>query len=104
MRRRHASVPEPSREVGAGPGQSLPGLFAGDGRHADHATNPDGRGAEPSEWVYTFAVSEDEADALMRGTVPASVQNLVISLVVSAHETPAQAVESMARRRNRRVA
>lgn len=55
-----------------------------------------------TDYRLTLTLSQEEAEALSRGEVPPAVQNTVIGLLVDVQETPAEAIETMARRRKER--
>ena len=52
-------------------------------------------------YVYTIALSQQEAETLARGVVPKDVQDVVISLLVDVQASPADALENMTRRYRR---
>jgi hypothetical protein len=56
---------------------------------------------ETPTYRFTLALSQDEAETLARGVVPAAVQDVVISLLVDVQATPAEALAGMTRRRRR---
>ena len=54
-----------------------------------------------SPYRYTLGLTQDDVERLVRGEVPPAVQDTLISLLVSTAETPAEAIKSMERRRQR---
>jgi len=54
-----------------------------------------------SPYRYSVGLTQEDVERLVRGEVPPAVQDTLISLMVSMAETPAEAVTSAARRRQR---
>ena len=57
--------------------------------------------APAAEYIYTIALSQQEAETLARGVVPKDVQDVVISLLIDVQASPAAALEGMTRRYRR---
>lgn len=93
------AVPQLPLEMGTGLWQIVSSVPEKDRGHADDARDSTGR----SPYTFTFSITETEALDLVRGHVPALLQNAVISMLIRVQETPAEAVASMTKRKQRRT-
>ena len=75
------AVPQLPLEVGTGSRKSLPRLLETDRGHQNHAGDS-ARRSTASAWGLEIAMTWDEAEALIRGEVPAGVQDACIGIAM----------------------
>lgn len=68
-------------EVGTGSRKSVPQVPAGHGRHA-HDAGDSARRSTASHWGLEIAMTWEEAEAIIRGEVPAGVQDACIGIAM----------------------
>ena len=83
MKGRYAetALPQLPFQVGAGSREPLPRLSQTDRRPQNDAGDP-ARRSTASSWGLELAMTWEEAEALMRGEVPAGVQDACIGLAM----------------------